>query len=199
LDYLKKTLEPALRKLGANHFMLFSELGGSDPQIIRLLISYPNANVYFQAQQLSHDPDFIKAATTYNTHKNDIYTRFSSSLLWAFDGFPKLKNPIDGASLFELRTYEGYNEDAVRRKIKMFNKEEFPVFDEVGLNSVFFGEVIAGPQRPCLIYLLSFKDMEAHDVAWKKFFSHPEWDRMKVLPEYANTVSHIEKVFLKLM
>jgi hypothetical protein len=81
----------------------------------------------------------------------------------------------------------------------MFNKEEFPVFDEVGLNSVFFGEVIAGPQRPCLIYLLSFKDMEAHDVAWKKFFSHPEWDRMKVLPEYANTVSHIEKVFLKLM
>jgi len=85
----------------------------------------------------------------------------------------------------------------VRRKIKMFNVEEIPLFHEVGLHPVFFGDMIAGPYRPCLTYLLHFKDMAERDANWKKFIDHPDWNAMKVKEEYADTLSNIQKVFLK--
>lgn len=197
ITYLKEAMQPALKRAGSNQFMLFDEVGNSDPKKIWALISYPNAVSYIKAQSLNTDTTFMTAAAAYTASEQAIYNRFSSSLLLAFDGLPKMMNPVDGASVFELRTYEGYSEDAVGRKIKMFNKEEIPLFKEVGLNPVFFGEMIAGPYRPCLTYLLNFKDMEAHGVAWEKFIASPEWNTMKVKKEYANTISNIRKVFLK--
>ncbi len=197
INYLKEALQPALKRAGSNRFLLFDEVGNSDPKKIWVLISYPNSTSYIKAQSLKMDTAFTTAATAYSASEQAIYNRFTSSLLLAFDGLPQMMNPVDGASIFELRTYEGYSEDAVGRKIKMFNQEEIPLFKEVGLNAVFFGEMIAGPYRPCLTYLLSFKDMEAHGVAWEKFIASPEWNAMKVKKEYANTISNIRKVFLK--
>lgn len=198
-DYLKNVLQPALKRMGVNHFMLFKELGNSDPANIWLLISYPDQNVYVKAQNLSTDPEYTTAAATYHAlpPEKAIYNRYSSTLSLAFDGMPKMINPVDGASVFELRTYEGYSEDAVRRKIKMFNDEEFPLFFKVKLNPVFFGETIAGPYRPSLTYMLNFKDMDERDANWKTFLDHPEWKAMVGKPEYANTVSNIRKLFLK--
>ena len=197
INYLKEALQPALKRAGSNRFMLFDEIGNSDPKKIWVLISYPNSASYIKAQSLKTDATFITAAAAYSASEQAIYNRFTSSLLLAFDGLPQMMSPVNEASIFELRTYEGYSEDAVGRKIKMFNKEEIPLFKEVGLNPVFFGEVISGPYRPCLTYLLNFKDMEAHGVAWEKFIASPEWNTMKVKKEYANTVSNIRKVFLK--
>ena len=78
-----------------------------------------------------------------------------------------------------------------------FNDEEIPLFFKVGLNPVFFGEMISGPYRPCLVYMLNFKDMDAHGAAWKEFIASPEWKTMKDKPIYANTVSNIRNYFLK--
>lgn len=198
-DYLKNTLQPALKRAGVNHFMLFTEWGNSDPANIWLLISYPDQNSYLKAQNLSTDTEYTAAAAAYHSlpPEKALYNRYTSMLLLAFDGLPKMVNPIDGASVFELRTYEGYSEDAVRRKVKMFNDEEFPLFYKVKLNPVFFGENIAGPNRPCLTYMLNFKDMAERDANWKTFIDHPEWKAMVGKPEYANTVSNIRKTFLK--
>ena len=179
--------------------MLFDEISNTTPKTIRALISYPNSATYIQAQSVQSSTDFVTASKEYATFDKPIYNRFTSSLLLAFDGMPKMVPPIPDASVYELRIYEGYNEDAVRRKIKMFNEEEFPLFYKVGLNPVFFGELIAGPHRPCLVYMLNFKDMEAHGMAWKKFIAAPEWNEMKVKPEYANTVSSIRNFFLKMV
>jgi len=197
--YLKNVLQPALKRAGVNHFMLFTEWGNSDPANIWVLISYPDQNIYLKAQNLSADAEYVAAAATYHALplEKAIYNRYTSMLLLAFDGLPKMLNPIDGASVFELRTYEGYSEDAVRRKVKMFNDEEFPLFFKVKLNPVFFGENIAGPHRPCLTYMLNFKDMAERDANWKTFIDHPEWKAMVGKPEYADTVSNIRKTFLK--
>ena len=152
-----------------------------------------------QAQNLSGNAAYVKASEAYTNlpATEPIFSRYSSSLLLAFDGMPQMLAPTSDSSLFELRTYEGYNEDAVRRKIKMFNVEEIPLFQEVGLHAVFFGDMIAGPYRPCLTYLLHFKDMEERAANWKKFIEHPDWNAMKVKEEYADTLSNIQKVFLK--
>ncbi len=199
IDYLYKVFQPALKRIGVNHFMLFNELGNSNPTILRALISYPNASIYLKAQNLYSDSKYVEAAKEYHNlpPEQAIYNRFSSSLLLAFDGMPKIIDSVKDASLYELRTYEGFSEDAVRRKIKMFNEEEIQLFLKTNLHPVFFGEMIAGPFRPSLTYMLNFKDMEEHDSSWKDFINHPEWKAMSSKVEYANTVSNIRKVFLK--
>ena len=79
----------------------------------------------------------------------------------------------------------------------MFNKEEFSIFDQTGLHSVFFGEQVSGPLMPALTYLLAFSSMEERNENWNKFIVHPEWKRVSVLDEYAHTVSDIKRTFLK--
>lgn len=189
-DYLNNILKPSLMKQGVNHFMVMGEYGLSDPAKLRVLISYPSAEIYVMAQQLQSDPDYLALAGDYNAilPEDALYNRYTSSLLLAFDGMPKMQQPSVGASLFELRTYEGFSEDAVRRKIKMFNEGEITIFLDTGLSPVFFGEVIAGPSRPCLTYMLHFADMEERDLNWQKFGPHPDWKKLSAMEEYANTV-----------
>lgn len=199
IDFLKNVLQPALKRKGVNHFMVFRELGDAEPVNLRVLISYKDCMAFLASQNLSDDPVFNAAADAYHAIPPDkaLFTRYHSSLLLAFEGLPQMKEPIEGASLFELRTYEGYSEDAVRRKIKMFNEEEIELFMKVNLHPLFFGDMIIGPYRPALVYMLNFKDMAEHDASWEKFLSHPDWKAMSAKVEYANTVSNIRKVFLK--
>lgn len=199
IDYLKKVFQPALKRAGANHFMLFKELGDANPTKLKVLISYPNSNIYLNAQNLFSDSAYVSESKEYHDLPQDqtLYNRLSSSLMLAFDGLPKMMDPVEGASLYELRTYEGYSEDAVKRKIKMFNKEELQLFLKTNLHPVFFGEMIIGPYRPCLTYMINFKDMAEHDASWKDFIDHPEWKAMSQKEEYADTVSNIRKTFLK--
>ena len=39
--------------------------------------------------------------------------------------------------------------------------------------------------------------MEEHKARWQTFFAHPEWERMKNLPQYKDTVSKINNWFVK--
>jgi hypothetical protein len=197
-DYLKDVLKPSLIQQGVNHVMILGEYGMSDPANIHVLLSYPSADVYMKAQSLQTDMGYLSLAAGYNAlaPEDALYNRYSSSLLLAFDGMPNMKEPLEEASIFELRSYEGYSEDAVRRKIKMFNEGEIDIFLKTGLNPVFFGEMIAGPYRPCLTYMLYFRDMEERDENWKKFVPHPDWKELSSKEEYANTVSNIRRIFL---
>jgi hypothetical protein len=99
-------------------------------------------------------------------------------------------------SLFELRIYESASEDAGRRKIDMFNKEEIALFLKVGLLPVFFGRIMAGEYMPALVYMVGFKDMTDREAVWSRFGAHEDWNTMRVKPEYADTVSNIRRVFL---
>ncbi len=199
ITYLKDVLKPTLLRHGAKQVMVFDEIAPGGPNKIFALISYPDANTYVSCQQISADEKYSMSAKSYNSIAPDkaLYNRFNSSLLLAFDGMKEMLDPVNNATVFELRIYEGYSEDAVRRKIAMFDDEEIALFHKVGLHPVFFGKMISGPYRPCLVYMLNFTDMDAHGVAWKAFLQAPEWNEMKVKPKYANTVSNIRNTFLK--
>lgn len=198
--YLKDALIPALNKYGVMHVGAFSELGNFDPAKIYVLIPYPDITEYFKIPfRIAGDSDYLDASRNYHNipPENKVFTRFSTRLMVAFDGLPALNADFRGSGIYELRTYEGYNEDAVRRKILMFNQDELEIFRNNELNSVFFGDVIAGPDLPCLTYMVAFKDMAERNKKWESFGSDPEWSRIKVLPEYANSVSKIIKKFLE--
>lgn len=198
--YLQNALIPAMNRLGVTKIGVFKEVGKDEPAKLYLLLVYPSQSNYFQTKtQLKSDAEFIKAAEVYNQTPVDkaIFDRVSSLLMLAFDGMPQLATPSKETRIMELRTYEGYSEDAVRRKIKMFNDSEITIFNKTGLHMVFFGEVLIGPRMPCLTYMLTFKDMEERNANWAKFSADPDWKQVSQAVEYANTVSRIERIFLE--
>jgi hypothetical protein len=198
--YFKDAFLPALNRAGVQHIGVFEALGAPTPKQLYLLIPYQDITTYSEVvNALAVDPLYLEKRKAYDAvpHDKRIYSRFSTSFYTAFEGLPQLIKPDAGAQLFELRTYEGYSEDAVRRKVKMFNKEEFSIFEDTGLHAVFFGEQIAGPLMPALTYLLAFSSMEERNENWDKFSVHPEWKRVSGLVEYAHSVSDIKRTFLK--
>ncbi len=199
-EYFEKALIPALNKHGVKTVGVFKEIGKSEPPKIYLLIAYPSFEEYLTINtNLKKDDVYLKSSEAWNNVPADkpVYNRITTSLLLAFEGFPVVKAPAKEPRIFELRTYEGYNEDAVTRKVKMFNEEEFPIFYKTKLTPVFFGEAIAGSNLPCLTYMITFKNMEERDKNWAAFGADADWKKVSADPRYANTVSNIRRVFLE--
>jgi hypothetical protein len=197
-SYLTEALLPLFSKfeikLGA-----FEEYDMEEPPKIYTIFIYPSSEVYFKLQkELVANKDYLASAKTYFElpAAKPVFERYETYLMEAFDGIPKLKFPEKNRGLLELRTYESYNEDAARRKIAMFNDEELPLFEKVGLHPVFFGKILAGKFMPALMYMLWFTDMNERDANWKKFVDSQEWKTMSGMPIYADTVSKVRKKFL---
>ena len=199
-NYFSKALIPSLNRMGVKNVGVFRETSMTEPAKIYMLIPYASFEDFGKvAGDLKRDKDFAQAGNEYNSIpvEQAVYDRFDSSLLLAFDGHAKMILPSKDQKLFELRIYEGYSEDAVRRKVKMFNEGEIDIFKDVKLPSVFYSENIAGKNLPALTYMAAYADMEERDKVWKAFSAHPEWQKMSKLPEYANTVSRIHRIFLE--
>jgi hypothetical protein len=135
-------------------------------------------------------------------HQVGDYVRIEASLLRSFDGFPALEMPAAEAGrparAFELRTYESNTFDSLGKKIGMFNNGEIAIFRKTGLNPVFFGETIFGNNMPNLTYMLWYDNLAAREANWKKFISHPEWDKLKMTPGLSDgeVVSNISNSML---
>jgi hypothetical protein len=198
LNYLTSAVGPYLKSKGGE-IGIFSEFGQTEPPKLYVLLTYPKAQTYYTCvSDMESDTAYQTNAAPYLKSPFDkpLFLRYDTLLLAAFDGMPHLRKPDPARGLFELRIYESYNEDAGRRKIAMFNKEEVPLFEKVGLPFLFFGKIMAGPFMPALAYMLAFKDMAQHDEIWAKFRNHPDWITMKDKPENLNTVSKVNKIFL---
>jgi hypothetical protein len=198
VNYLTGAVAPYLKGMGGK-VGIFTEYGMTEPPKLYVLLVYPDPETYYTClSEMENDATYQFNAASYLKSPFDkpLFVRYETLLLSAFDGIPHLKMPDPSRGLLELRIYESYNEDAGRRKIQMFNKEELPLFDKVGLPSMFFGKIVAGPYMPALAYMLGFKDMAHHDEVWAKFRVHPDWITMKEKPEYLNPVSKVNKIFL---
>lgn len=197
-NYLTGAVMPFLNSKGGK-VGIFSEYSQEDPPKLYVLFTFPNMQEYFSIRQaMETDPKFQADAQAYHAlpPEKPLFDRYQTLLLEAFDAIPQLRQPDAARGLLELRIYESHNEDAGRRKILMFNKEEIALFDKVGLNSVFFGKTLAGGFMPALVYMLWFKDMDHRNKNWDVFRVHPDWVTMRDKPEYAGTVSKVRKIFL---
>ena len=199
-DYWKNAMIPALNALGVRSVGVFTEMGQPEPPKLYVLLPYTSLDQWTQAwQQLDRQPAYQRNSTAYfeqGTAESPNFMRYESSLMLAFEGLPQMKVPEQKERLFELRTYESFDEDAARRKVAMFNKDELPIFDATGLHTVFFGETLIGDKLPQLTYMLVFDDMAERDQNWDAFINHPDWQRISQLPEYANSVSRVNRSFL---
>ena len=188
-DFLAQKQLPALKKAGITKVGFFGNLiGAASPYVL----------------QVSEFKDLAQMEQAWQSvgHQVADYVRIESSLLRSFDGFPALEMPAAEAGrtarVFELRTYESNSFDSLGKKIGMFNNGEISVFRKTGLNPVFFGETIFGANMPNLTYMLWYDNLAAREANWKKFVTHPEWDKLKNTPGLSDgeVVSNISNSML---
>jgi len=190
-DFFQNTFIPAYNRQGIS-VGAFSLYNKEDIDYRYLLFVYPNMDKYLQIRKdIWKDQVFRAAAQPFydQTAPEPAYEIYETYLCEAFDAMPKMRKPDKGRTLFEYRNYKSPNDESGQRKVKMFNSGEIDVFDKVGVNSVCYGEVLAGSRMPSLIYLTWYKDEPTRNEAWDKFREHPEWITMRALPEYANTTN----------
>ncbi|AXY75292.1 NIPSNAP family containing protein [Paraflavitalea soli] len=201
--YLAQAAIPALNRMGCKHVGVFTEMQPTGHTRLFVVISFPSLDDFTGMDvTLAKDITFQQAATDYLMAPADApaYERIQSSLLKSFSGMPNLVAPAGKERIFELRRYESPTEYAGKKKIEMFNEGgEIDIFKKTGLTPVFFGETLIGEARPNLTYMITFDNMEKHDLNWKAFGSDPEWKRIASMEEYSDKklISKITRTFLK--
>ncbi|MDO8965686.1 NIPSNAP family protein [Algoriphagus sp.] len=203
--YFEKALLPALHRNGVEKIGVFKPVA-SQPDAgkrVYLFIPYSSMKVYAKMEgKLSKDQTYQTAGSAYINapHDNPPYKRIETSLMQAFTGQPrftesKVTSPKKDR-VYELRSYESQTEKLYKQKVKMFNSGEMDIFTKLDFNPVFYGEVIAGATMPNLMYMTTFSNMESRDAHWKAFGTDPDWDRMKVMPEYQNIMNRNDQRLL---
>lgn len=207
---LASGLVPALNRLGIRPVGAFRMTKADNPMVeipgdtsldLYVLLPHPNAeSAATLASRLAADEAYGKAlAALKESPKDPAYARYESSLMLAFDQCPRVEVPAKGSDrVLQLRIYESPNEERGRMKVRMFNEGgEIRLFRQVGMNPVFFGHSFAGTKLPNLTYMLGFESPEALKTAWASFTSHPDWNKLKADPLYADTVSRITNLVLR--
>jgi hypothetical protein len=204
--YLRDAYLPALHKAGIAKVGVFEpvETDTADRRIY-LLIPYSDlGKINTIHEDLSKDKKYLESGKEYlNTKYNDPpFARIESIILKAFSHHPLLETPaLKGPRrdrIYELRSYESHTENIFRNKVRMFNEGgEVALFKRLGFNAVFYGEVLAGPKMPNLMYMTTFENKADRDAHWKSFVDDPEWKKLSSMQEYQNNVSKIDILFLR--
>lgn len=189
-NYFKDVLIPAYNRKGISvgAFRLYKP---EETELRYLLFAYPDLAVFKKVnEEIWNDKVFKSAAQPFfdASAPVPVFSEYETYLSEAFDVMPQMRIPDKSRGLFELRIYHSPNDEAFRRKVKMFNSGEIDIFDATGINSVNYGAIIAGPFMPALMYLTWYKDEPARNAAWKAFGEHPDWKALSADPQYANTV-----------
>jgi hypothetical protein len=203
--YFQDALLPALHRSGIENVGVFKPIEGLNERedFTMVLIPFGSLEQFEQLPTLLlKDSDFQQSAQTYidAPHDNPPYTRIESMILRNFNATPKMVLPEltspRSERVYEFRSYEGATEKLYNLKVEMFNEGESALFQELKFNPIFFSEVISSAHMPHLIYMTAHADTTAQQANWDAFVNHPEWERMKNLERYQNTVSGITKYLL---
>ncbi len=204
--YIGEALIPALGRMRMGPVGAFQlEIGPETPTFYVLI---PGASVEALAEvdlRLAEDAEFLKAADAFWNAPATApsFLRVESSLLVAFEGWPRVTPPAASAAnakrIFQLRTYESASNKDHVLKVRMFHSGEFEIFQDAGFHPVFFGDTLIGPQMPNLTYMLSFTDMAELDAKWDIFRNHPAWKKLSNDPRfsYEAIVSKISNQILR--
>jgi len=205
--YVADALIPALNRLGVGPVGAFSVYFGPDTPAYYLLLPSTKLETLVTADlELAKDSGFMKAAAPFWDARGEAppYIRIESTLLRAFEGYPKIIVPATATKkeerIYHLRTYVSpTNMDHVR-KVEMFHHGEFSYFARAGAAGVFYADALIGPRLPSLTYMLSFPDLAALEAGWDKFRNDPDWKKLSNDPRFKldpPTVSNVTSLVLK--
>ncbi|NQY62915.1 MAG: NIPSNAP family protein [Alteromonadaceae bacterium] len=201
--YLEKALIPALGRMGIDRIGVFTHKHDPNDHTLYMLIPYKSLDDFAGVNpELADDKAYQAQAADYFSvpFRKPIFTRIESKLHKAVTGMPVLKLPPQSAQkeprILELRVYQGDTEEKTALKIEQFNQGEIFVMQDVGLNPVFYGELLIGDDGPNMMYMTSASSEEVSQACWAKFKVHPEWTRLRNIVKYKGTVSSKTKDIL---
>ena len=206
-NYFAGALIPALNRLGIGPVGAFSIYFGPDSPAYYLLLPSTKLETLVTADlELAKDTGFMQAAAPFWDAPAGAppYSKIESTLLRAFEGYPKLVVPAAVAKkekrIYHLRQYVSpTNMDHVR-KVEMFHHGEFGIFAKAGAAGVFYADGLIGPRLPSLTYMLSFPDVAALEAGWDKFSADPDWKKLSSDPQFRldpPTVSNVTSIVLR--
>jgi NIPSNAP len=206
-NYFADALVPALNRLGIGPVGAFSVYFGPETPAYYLLMPSSKLETLATADLLlAKDPAFVKAGAPFwdAPAGSPPYIGIESSLLRAFEGYPRLTPRASAATkgkrIYQLRQYQSpTNADHVR-KVEMFHVGEFGLFEKAGAHGVFYADTLIGPRLPNLTYMLGFSDMASLESAWEKFAADPDWKKLSNDPKFnldPPTVSNITSLVLR--
>ena len=204
--YLKEAFIPAMHRTGINKIGVFKPIEADTAygKLIYVFIPYKTADQYFKIIDiLGKDPVYQQAGKDFldAPYKNPPFSRYESIFMRAFAFMPQFKVYTYATSpserIYELRSYESSTEAKALSKMHMFNEGgEIAIFEKVGSNAVFYGQVLFGSQKPRLMYMTTYADMKSHDEHWNVFRVHPDWLTLKAKEEYLNNTSKTKPYLL---
>ena len=208
-EYLKNAYVPALHRAGIKQIGVFKliEVDTTDQRVYVFIPYTKFEDIEALSDKLQKDSQFNEAGKAYlqTAYNNPAYLRIESILLRAFPGMPepavpKLAN-AKSERVYELRSYESASEKYAASKLRQFNYgseagTELSIFPRLNFNPVFYGEVLFGSKMPNLMYMTTFLNKADRDEHWKAFNADSEWQKLRAIPEYQNTVSKNNIVFL---
>jgi hypothetical protein len=197
--YLKDAYIPALHRAGIPIVGVFKpvEADTASGKLIYVFVPFKTIDEFMQlAGLLEKDKVYAEAGKSFNdaAYDDPPYKRHESILLKAFMNMPQFVAPefstLPSERIYEMRSYESATEAKAVKKREMFNQGgEIALFETLKFNAAFYAEVLVGSHMPNLMYMTTFENMASHDAHWKAFGEHPDWIKLKAMPEYLNTVS----------
>jgi len=185
--YISEALIPALAKRGGPVGAFRLDVGPETPTFYVLIPIHEPAMAGSLELELNLDAEYVKASEPFWSApaSSPSFLRMDSSLLVAFEGWPRITPPEKGKRIFQLRTYESpsYRDHIV--KVQMFHSGEFEIFKNAGFQMVFFGDTLIGQRMPSLTYMLSFADSADLDAKWNVFRNDPAWKKLSADPKFA--------------
>jgi len=204
--YLKEAFIPALHRTGISKVGVFKpvEADTAFGKLIYVFIPFKTADQYFKvASALENDKLHQQAGKEFidAPYNDPPFVRYESVFMKAFSHMPEFRvpsytNPVS-ERIYELRSYESATEAKALKKIQMFNEGgEIGIFEKIGANAVFYGQVLLGSQKPRLMYMTTYSDMKSHDDHWLAFRNSSEWKTISSMEEYKNTTSKTKPYLL---
>lgn len=198
-QFLRQAYLPAMHKAGVAQVGVFEPVESDTTAGHRIYLLIPFSSLEQFAtldQKLGKDKTYSQVGRAYleAVHDNPPYERIESILLQAFSGMPSMQTPDlktpASQQIYELRSYESATENIYQNKVQMFNEGgEIEIFDRLGFNPVFYGEVLSGSHMPNLMYMTSFEDMASRNKHWEAFRGDAAWEKLSADPNYQNNVS----------
>jgi hypothetical protein len=204
-NYLREALVPALNRLDVKPVGVFNLTVGLEQPMMFVLMPCLSAETLLNVEErLMQDAEYTKAAADFLKApvSNPAFGRIDSRFMRAFPKKPRMTLPAAAVAksprIYELRTYENPSIHDHIRKVEMMEAGETEIFTKYDFMQTFYSEMLIGPRRPNVTYMVGFKDLADRDAKWAAFFNSAEWKTLIANPLYSNMgiVSNLSNLFL---
>jgi hypothetical protein len=182
-EYAAKAALPALKRYHSGPKIFLTALTASHMPHAAVIMGFQSLDELWSVREkITKDAELAKALESWESHPEQPYEHFSTSLLEATDYCPEIiseAEPRKSPRIFELRTYHSPTWRQLAALHERFAGAEIKIFHRVGVNPILYSSTVVGANMPNLTYVIPFENLAAREKAWDAFGADPEWIKVR--------------------